>query len=188
MLQSDAVPGKLSTNYSGICVSFGGVSAPITGVFPNQINVQLPALPPGPVTVRVTANCGGNQPLSGNLAAVTVVNASPEFFTSEGVVAANISNGIVEAYGTGWGLTSPAIPPGVIPGIAAPLVTAPSITLGGVQIPAVNILYAGASPCCAGLYQVDFTLPPGIPPGKLPLVITVDGSSSPPNAYLLLNP
>jgi len=90
----------------------------------------------------------------------------------------------VEAYGTGWGLTLPAVAPMTIPGAAAQLASGLTLTLGGLQVPAANILYAGVSPCCAGLYQVDFTVPSGTPSGNLPLVITVNGVSSPANAYL----
>lgn len=194
---TDIVSGQLPTNLAGICVSFGGVNAPVTGVFPNQINVQAPALPPGPVTVQVTANCGGSNPVAGNLSGVPVDAASPEFFSSvdpitgrSSIAASNVAGGpitpgaTVEAYGTGWGATSPSIPPGTVPGAAAPLASPPELLLGGVAVPAANILYAGASPCCAGLYQVDFTVPTGTPAGLQPLVITVNGISSPVNAYI----
>ena len=92
----------------------------------------------------------------------------------------------VEAYGTGWGPTSPAIAPGMVPGSAAQLATAPSLTLGGETIPAAGILYAGVSPCCAGVYQVDFVVPSDAVAGDLPLVITVGGISSPASAYLVV--
>jgi uncharacterized protein (TIGR03437 family) len=197
-LQStDLTSGKLPTNLGGICVSFGGVNAAITGVFPNQINVQAPDLPPGPVTVQVTANCGGTSPVPGNLSAVRVDVASPEFFTATDltsgknyVAAVNIATGFftagatVEAFGTGWGTTSPGVAAGSIPAVAAQLAEPPQITLGGLVVPAADVLYVGVSPCCAGLYQLDFTIPSGTPKGDQPLIITVDGVSSPANAFL----
>jgi uncharacterized protein (TIGR03437 family) len=189
---SDVVSGKLPTTLGGLCVSFGGKNAPITGVFPNQINVQVPDLPPGPATVKVVANCGGSNPLTGNIGAIVVETASPEFYSSNNDVAAvsaagTITTGsLVEAFGTGWGPTSPSVAPGAVPGAAAPLTTAPGLTLGGIPIPAANISYAGLSPCCAGLYQVDFTIPPGIPKGDQALIITIGGISSPAGAYLTL--
>lgn len=190
LTDADTLSGNLPTSLGGICVSFGGVNASITGVFPDQINAQVPDLPPGPVTVEVTANCGTTSPLPGNVGGVVVNTASPEFFSSPGsgsgvnIIAATVTNGVVEAYGTGWGATSPAIPAGTVPGVAAQLVAPVEMMLGGVPVPTGNILYAGISPCCAGLYQVDFTIPDGTPSGNLPLVITVDGISSPANAYL----
>jgi uncharacterized protein (TIGR03437 family) len=194
---SDLVAGKLPSNLAGICVSFGGVPALVTAVFPNQINVQIPALAPGPVTVQVTANCGGTNPVASNRGAVQVDTASPEFYSSadlasgrSSIAAINVASGpitagsIVEAYGTGWGETSPAIPPGSLPAGPAQLTVLPAILLGGLPVPAANILYAGVSPCCAGLYQVDFTVPAGTPAGNLSLIITVDGISSPASAYI----
>jgi uncharacterized protein (TIGR03437 family) len=193
---TDLLSGKLPTNLAGICVSFGGIGASITSVFSNQINVQVPELPPGPVTVRVTANCGGTSPIAGNVSAVAVEKTSPEFYSStdsasgKNYVAAYNSSGtfttgsMVEAFGTGWGATAPAIAPGSLPAAAAQLASTPGLTLGGVAIPAENIVYAGVSPCCAGLYQVDFTIPPGVAKGDQPLIITVDGISSPASAFL----
>jgi uncharacterized protein (TIGR03437 family) len=164
----------------------------IAGVFPNQLNVLMPAVPPGPVTVQVTATCGGTHPVNGNRSGVAVDVASPEFFSKSGAIAASgvngpiVAGGTVEAYGTGWGATSPAIAPGMVPGSAAELAATPSLTLGGEAIPAADILYAGISPCCAGVYQVDFVVPGDAPAGNLPLVITVGGISSPSNAYLMV--
>jgi uncharacterized protein (TIGR03437 family) len=185
--------GLLPTVLGGICVSFGGLSASIVDVTPNQLNVLAPALPPWPMTVQVTANCGGSHPVSSNLSGIAVNVASPEFFSDpangNAISAAGINGPIVagatvEAYGTGWGATNPAVAPGAVPGAAAQLATLPSLTLGGEAIPVANILYAGLSPCCAGLYQVDFVIPNDVPSGNLPLVITVYGISSPGNAYL----
>jgi uncharacterized protein (TIGR03437 family) len=64
--------------------------------------------------------------------------------------------------------------------IAAPY----SLMLGGVPVPASDIKYVGVSPCCVGLYQLDFTIPSGTPSGQLPLVITIAGAPSPSQAFL----
>jgi uncharacterized protein (TIGR03437 family) len=194
---ADMLHGQIPTALAGTCVSFGGVNAPITGVFPNQINLQVPVLPPGAVTVQVTTHCGGSNAVVGNFGAVRVDAASPEFFSSSDpasslmqIAAANVAGGdisagsIVEAYGTGWGVTNPPIAPGAIPIVAAPLANPPTLFLGGTAVPSANILYAGISPCCAGVYQVDFKIPSGAPPGPQTLVITINGISSPPNAYI----
>lgn len=192
---TDINSGMLPTTLAGLCVSFGGVNASIAGVFPNQLNVLVPTLPAtgpatGAVTVQVTTNCSASHAVSGNRSAVAVDVASPEFFVNSGAIAAIgvngpiVAGGTVEVYGTGWGATSPAVAPGMVPGSAAQLATPPSLTLGGEAIPAADILYAGISPCCAGVYQVDFVIPDDVPAGNLPLVITAGGISSPANAYL----
>lgn len=51
----------------------------------------------------------------------------------------------------------------MLPGAAGNLASPYSLALGGVTVPAANILYAGISPCCAGFYQIDFTVPSGTP-------------------------
>jgi uncharacterized protein (TIGR03437 family) len=192
---SDINLGHLPTNLAGVCVTFGGVGASIAGVFPNQLNVLVPALPPGAATVQVTSNCGSSRAVSGNRSGIAVNGVSPEFFTdvtsNNTIPAAGINGpvapgGIAEVYGTGWGATNPAIVPGMVPGGTAQLASMPSLTLGSEAIPPQNILYAGLSPCCAGIYQVDFTLPDDVLPGNLPLIITVNGISSPSNAYLVV--
>lgn len=205
VLGSDLVNGKLPTNLAGVCVSFGNAPAAILAIYPGQINVEAPSLPAGSSTVQVTINCGTPQAVSSNLGTVTVAPASPEFFsfapngtTGQNPIAAlNATTGaaigasnpakpgdIIEAYGTGWGVTNPAIGLGVIPGAAAPLAIAPTLTLGGTTLAASDVLYAGAAPCCAGLFQVDFRVPAGIPGGNQTLLIDTGGYVSSFGAYL----
>jgi uncharacterized protein (TIGR03437 family) len=209
---SDLVNGQVPTKLTGVCASFGGVPAAMLGVYPTQINVQVPTLPPGPVTVQVTLNCGTSSAVASNFAGVVNQTASPEFFAflddpagNNPIAALNAVTGvligapgllagatfgpakagdIVEAYGTGWGITNPPFGVGVIPGAAGSLAAPYTLTLVGTAVPPSNILYAGVAPCCAGLYQVNFTMPAGIPSGNQPLVITVSGVPSPPHAFI----
>jgi uncharacterized protein (TIGR03437 family) len=209
---SDLVNGKVPTQLAGVCASFGGTPAAMFSIYPGQINVQVPALPPGPVTVQVTLNCGEANAVTSNLAGVVMQTASPEFFsflpnaagqnpiaainavTSALVGAPGLLPGaafvpakpgeIVEAFGTGWGLTTPAFGLGVIPGAAATLAAPYSVTFGGATLPSASILYAGAAPCCAGLYQLDFKVPATTTAGNQTLVITVGGTPSPPQAFV----
>ena len=55
----------------------------------------------------------------------------------------------------------------------------PSITVGGVQIPDGQLFFAGLSPSFAGLYQINATLPEGIPPGDAEIKLSFDGFESP---------
>jgi len=209
----ELVNGKISTNLGGVCVSFGGTPAAILAVYSSQINVQVPTLAPGPVTVEVTLNCGTPAAIASNVGGVMMQGASPEFFTfladpvagNNPIAAINPITGvqigppgllpglsfapakvgsIVEAYGTGWGSTIPSFGLGVIPGAAGKLASPFTLTFGGAPVDASDILYAGASPCCAGLYQVDFKVPSGTPSGNQPLIITVGSYASPPRAFI----
>jgi uncharacterized protein (TIGR03437 family) len=210
---ADLVNGKLPTMLAGVCVSFGSSPAAMIGVYPGQLNVQAGPLPAGATTVQVTVNCGASNAITSNFSAAPVQTASPEFFSflpdhvagNNPISAVNAVTGafigppgllpgvtlapgnpgdIVQAYGTGWGPTTPSFGLGVLPGAAGTLSSPYSLTLGGAPIPASAILYAGISPCCAGLYQLDFTIPAGTPAGSLPLVLSVAGEPSPPAAFI----
>jgi uncharacterized protein (TIGR03437 family) len=78
----------------------------------------------------------------------------------------------------------PAFGLGVIPEAAATLATPYSVTFGGATLPAASILYAGAAPCCAGLYQLDFKVPATTTAGNQTLVITVGGTPSPSQVFI----
>jgi uncharacterized protein (TIGR03437 family) len=209
---SDLVNGKVPTELAGVCASFDGTPAAMFGIYPGQINVQVPSLSPGPVTVQVTLNCGQSDAVTSNLSGVVMQTASPEFFsflpkpdgqnaiaainavTSALVGAPGLLPGatfvpakpgdVIEAFGTGWGLTTAAFGLGVIPGAAATLAAPFSVTFGGATLPPASILYAGAAPCCAGLYQLDFKVPATTAAGDQTLVITVGGMPSPAQAFI----
>jgi uncharacterized protein (TIGR03437 family) len=209
---SDLVNGKVPTNLVGVCVNFGTLPAAILAVYPTQINLQVGALPVGAATVQVTVNCGASDAVASNIGGVVVETASPEFYSflpsptgNNAVAAITLPSGtyvgppgliagatfapvaagaVVQAYGTGWGATTPSFGLGVLPGAAGNLASPYSLALGGVTLSPASILYAGISPCCAGFYQIDFTVPSDTPSGNQSLVITVAGEASPPGAYI----
>ena len=49
-----------------------------------------------------------------------------------------------------------------------------------------HILYAGAAPCCAGLYQFAVRLPDNLPDGNVPVTADVQGVSTPPGPFLAI--
>jgi uncharacterized protein (TIGR03437 family) len=55
-------------------------------------------------------------------------------------------------------------------------VISPNITLGGVSL---DVQYAGLTPGAVGLYQINATVPKGVPQGlDIPLVIAQGASST----------
>lgn len=95
----------------------------------------------------------------------------------------------VSLFATGLGQTDPPLNPGIIPETALPgglaRVTAPSsVRIGGRTLPPADVLYVGAAPCCAGLYQVVVRLRGDLADGQHPVEIAVDGFTSPPGPYL----
>ena len=131
---------------------------------------------------------------------VTIASAQPAVFTVDGSgsgqgvvlgflnggaqVLADSANpvsagGYIVMYATGLGAVTPPVPDGIA-GPSSPLstVTDPiSLTIGGVN---ATITYAGLAPGFASLYQVNAIVPVVAPGNSVPLVITVDGQSSPP--------
>ena len=175
---------------------------------------QLPTS--GTVPVTVVTNCGTPIEMTSAVVNVPVAAASPEFLyfleTKSGmnpVAALNASTNnsyigppglisgatfapvpvgdIVTAFGVGWGATTPSEPIGTLDPVQSVLAAGSySLTLGGVTVPTSDILYIGLSPLSAGLYQVNFTVPSGVPSGNQPLVLTVDGVTTTSNAYIAI--
>jgi len=76
----------------------------------------------------------------------------------------------VALYAVGLGPTSPAVPAGAVFASAAPVVTKPTVTVGGVP---VTVDFAGI--VGAGLYQINFTVPQNAASGEQPVVVTTAG-------------
>ena len=200
--------GAISTEALGSCVKVGGVYAPILAVRGSQINFQVPAeTPTGPNQVIVLRNCNGDEPEAASPpVTVSVERASPGFFRyTLMIAAARFADGvpvahngmiqdelgrvsrpaqagdIISVYGTGWGPTTKSTATGELVLEAAALLPEanPMVKLGGFTVPAENILYIGAAPGAAGLYQLNMIVPslPGI--GDRNIELTVYGKSSP---------
>jgi uncharacterized protein (TIGR03437 family) len=208
---NDLVNGLVPTNLIGVCVTFGTQRAPIFLVTPGQLNVQAPQLAAsGTVAVQVITNCDTPLQAVSNTVQVAVQAAAPEFFYSAN--AANGSNPIaavdgvtqggvgdparlgagfalaypgeiLQIYATGFGLTNPAFTPGQLPPTGAQ-VSGMTVSIDGTALAASAISYAGVAPMNAGLYQLNLTLPAGLAPGDHKIVMTVNGASSSPGAYV----
>lgn len=209
----DLVNGLVPVNFQGVCVKVGGVSAPIFGASNTQVNFQVPSLDStGSAAVQVVAGCGGANPATSNAVTVSTQPAAPEFFyfvqnttgvnpvaatdsiTGAGVASASLFPGsgfapahpaeYVTVYATGFGATNPPVAPGAFPSQLASLTQPVTVLLGGVALPAANILYVGATPGSPGLYQLNLLIPASTPNGDLPLTIQIDNQQSPAGAYL----
>ena len=106
-----------------------------------------------------------------------------DLYPGVGFVPAQI-NEYVTLFGTSFGDTNPAYGAGEIPpGIGS--VTGPvSLSIGGIFVSAENILYVGVAPFSPGEYQVNFRIPASVPDGDQPVVLTINGVSTSPGAYL----
>jgi uncharacterized protein (TIGR03437 family) len=209
--RQDLVNGKIPTNLAGACAVFGTQLAPILGVYPGQLNVQAPQLPPGQTAVQVITQCGTPQAQTSNAETVTIQATAPEFFyyvhttsgqnpiaaidavTHAAVGAPGLVAGstftpaqrgeLLTLFATGFGATNPAFGPGELPSEAAQVTAPVSITFGGVKLTASDILYVGVT-SNAGLYQVNLRVPVQVPDGDQSLVITIGGGQSPAGGFI----
>ena len=194
------VPGtkSLSTLVEGTSVTFDGIPAPIYGVSPAQVDVQVP-FELGTATsaqVVVTVNGSSSAPVT-----LPLMTATPGIDTlnSSGAGAAVIENAdgtpnsagnpavrgdVIQIFATGLGPVSPFAVSGVAAS-SSPLsecVNTPTVTIGGVAV--VESLadspfdFCGLSPNFVGLWQVNIRVPASISPGTVPLSLEIAGVTS----------
>ena len=206
-------PDKVAADLAETCLEIGGKRTPLFLVAPNQINAQAPHdLPPGQTQAAVVRDCGADSGLRGEAVTVATAAVSPAFFNvlsnpdgHNPVIALHgggpalvgapdllpgtefspaVPGEFVTLFGTGFGAVEPPLEAGQIPGAAAVLANAAAFTVGGIAVPPEDVLYAGASPCCAGLYQFTLRVPPDIPDGDAAVTATVSGISTPKGPFL----
>ena len=205
--------GRVATELAGICLEIDGKRAPLFAVSPEQINAQAPHdLTPGTAQVEAILGCGTRNAQHGFAVTVRVADVSPAFFNfpidpggRNPIVALHAGGAalvglpgdvpgveltpaepgeVITLFGTGFGPTEPPLEAGQIPGGAAELASEVEFTFGGIRIFADDILYAGAAPCCAGLYQFTVRVPFGFPDGYAAVSAAVRGVSTPEGPFL----
>lgn len=195
----------LPTALGETAVRVGSTDAPLFFVSPTQINFQVPTTLTGRQTVQVLRS--GVAVASGEL---DLGLASPALFTlnqsGSGPVAALNQDGsvasadgclagakpaapgsVVQLFGTGQGALTPPVSSGQPAPASPPSVTPtlPQVTLGGV---AVSVEFSGAAPNFVGLWQINIRIPQNPPSGTaVPVVVTIEGRSSPTTATLAVN-
>lgn len=180
---------------AGVSVTVNGTPAPVYSVAglasPPQISAIVPfAVTGSTATIVVTVN--GTK---SNSVVVPLSPTSPGIFSipangisSAAALHANYSiisatnpatqGEIISMYLTGLGATNPKVNDGAAAPGTPPLALITggiSIYVGGVQVPANQIYYAGLAPTLAGLYQVNFMIPK-VPAGNVSVaVLTNEG-------------
>jgi uncharacterized protein (TIGR03437 family) len=160
---------------SGVSLQIEGRSAFLYYVSPTQINFLVPpTLTAGPADFQLVLDGRAAERIRIELAA-----ASPALFASdpESVVATHLdasvvtsshpatANEIIVLYATGLGATSPRQVAGQVPSGIARISRAAEfqVMLDGQPVDRANILYVGAAPGFAGLYQINLKLPSNLP-------------------------
>jgi uncharacterized protein (TIGR03437 family) len=188
----------LPTNVNGTQVLVNNIPAPLYFISNGQIDFEVPfEVRPGPTTVQVVRN--GQQ---GNLIAANIAGSAPRFLLLSGgpyavlntsssppVVTGTPSHpakagDVVIAYVIGLGQTTPV----VATGAAAP--GSPNLA----KVPDVKVClgeanpfakadcfvpdFAGLAPTFVGLYQINVTIPGGLPTGDMAFYFSVGDVAS----------
>jgi uncharacterized protein (TIGR03437 family) len=196
--------GALATTVSGTQVTFDGVAAPIIFTSSNQVSVMVPYEIANRATTSLVVSYNG---VSSAATQLRVVDAAPGIYTvnssgsGQGAIlnqngtvnsAGNpeVAGNVIQIFATGEGQTSPggssgAITPGRLP---TPTPTLPvTVTIGGVSVPASDILFAGEAPgAVSGVLQVNARVPAGAGTGPVAVVIRVGGTASQSNVTVSL--
>jgi uncharacterized protein (TIGR03437 family) len=174
---------EMPTTLGGASVELDGNAAFIDYVSPTQINVLSPAdTKTGSVQVTVTNSAGTSAAVSTTLQPVL-----PGLFTKSNYVSAvRVSDSallsaaipakagdVIELYGTGFGPTTTTVAPGLVFTGAYPTSNNVTVTIGG-----VSALVSFAGLVSPGLYQINLTVPAGVPVGDNAVIATVGGFST----------
>ena len=191
----DIVNGVLPTDIDSVSVSVNGSWAYVEYVSPTQLNVLLPVdTPTG--SVQLESYSFG---LASAQVTVQVQAVAPAFFLqSDGkhVVATHLDGTLigpttttgatpaapgetVVIYGTGFGVTNPAAPEGMVITTPLNLVAPPIISFNGTG---GQVLFAGLT--YPGTFQINVTIPASAPSGDVPVVAQVGSTASPSTAVI----
>jgi uncharacterized protein (TIGR03437 family) len=176
--QAAAIPLPLQAQ--GVSVTVNGVAAPLVYLSPGQLNIQIPyEVGAGAAVLGVNVN---------GLVAYCdfrVMPSAPGIFASAGslVPASQARPGDTLAlFMTGEGDVTPFFGTNSTPPPATALDQLPkpalpiSVSVAGTQ---AAVQFIGI-PSGLMVTQINFTVPPGTPPGLQPVAVTVNGVASPP--------
>ncbi|MBK9169821.1 MAG: hypothetical protein IPM24_20505 [Bryobacterales bacterium] len=188
--------GRVTTTLGNVRVLFDGTPAPLTYVSSSQINGVAPYSIANRFGVRVEVEYLGVRSLPID---IRVEPAAPGIFTLDasgrnqgavlnqnGTVNSSVNTAargeVIVIYATGEGQTNPPGIDGAVTGGSPPRPLLPvGVLIGGIEVPAANIQYAGSAPSLvAGALQVNVVIPLTAPVGgSVPLQLRVGGTLSP---------
>ncbi len=191
------VNGVLPTTLDGVSVTVNSAPAYVYYISPTQINIVIPpSAGTGllPITVKTPAGTStafsagsatydpalflwpGGQPVATHLDYTWAVKNG----TFPGTVTVPAKPGeTIVLWGTGFGPTAPAAPPGMVTPAspAYPSTSLPTISInGGTNSPAL-VYGAALAPGFAALWQIAFQVPPGLTDGDYTLMVSIGGAS-----------
>jgi uncharacterized protein (TIGR03437 family) len=180
---------------ANVVVLINNIPAYMWYVSPTLVNVLIPAnLIAGPATLQLEVDGKYGPPAAINLSAT-----APALFQTDAttILGTHADYSLVTAsspaqpgevivlWATGLGPTLPPVIPNQVPRAAAPLAAMSEfqVFLNGEAVDPSLIYYAGATPTCAGLYQINVRLPNDAPADP-EVRIAASGVMSPPGRFL----
>jgi uncharacterized protein (TIGR03437 family) len=171
---------------AGVEALINNIPVPLYYVGPNQVNLQIPYEVSGPADLSL-----GN-PYANVDYFFTVATVAPGIFMfPDGFVNPSRTAGVgqtVPLFITGDGKVSPTLADGVPPAPGTPLSQLPkpvqsvTVTVDGISS---DVQFIGIPSWAVGVTQINFTIPQGVPSGRVPVVVTVGTTQSPP-AYITI--
>jgi len=186
------------TSTAGVTVLMGGIAAPLFGVYPTQINFQVPWQLSGPSQVPLTVTSGGvtSAPVTVPLAsqgpgifllnsagqAAVLIAGTTSIVAPLGAFAGSRpaqTGEYITIYCTGLGAVTNQPATGAL-SASSPLSytsgSAVTVSIGGINAP---VSFSGLAPGFLGLYQVNVQVPAKSPTGPaVSLTISAGGISN----------
>jgi uncharacterized protein (TIGR03437 family) len=175
---STASGSPLPYSLGGVSAAVNGIAAPLAYVSPTQVNLQIPyEVGAGPAVLGIDNNgqIAGFQFQVSASAPGIFADANGSLSPTPAVLRAGTTTLLMVGAGEVTNLIRTAYSPSSA-ATYKPLLPL-SVTVGGVP---VFLETVGLAPLQFGVTQVKFTLPPSVPAGVQPVVVTVGGVSSPP--------
>jgi uncharacterized protein (TIGR03437 family) len=175
---STASGSPLPYSLGGVSAAVNGIAAPLAYVSPTQVNLQIPyEVGAGPAVLGIDNNgqiAGFQFQISASAPGI-FADANGSLSPTPAVPRAGTTTLLMVGAGEVTNLIRTAYSPSSA-ATYKPLLPL-SVTVGGVP---VFLETVGLAPLQFGVTQVKFTLPPSVPAGVQPVVVTVGGVSSPP--------
>ncbi len=187
----------LPTQLGGASALMAGRALPLLNAAPGSVTAQIPY--DLPVNTRYQLVLQHGAAIAASPQEITIAAAQPAIFTSDQSGAGQgliykIVAGSDPALADSSNLLQPgdhilirctglgAVTPSLAEGVAAPnsppaTVNPVTLTIGGVNAP---VDFAGLITGLAGVYQVQATIPDGVPSGPVPFILTAAGQNSNP--------